>query len=180
MGGCITQDYKDLFTDFINQDTSKDLLKEFVRVLTVCPSGAAPGASSTKPAVERQIAGRWPDAKYYGQDGSVKEGSFSGLFKEIYGTPVTEDLICRWWSDKSECRSPSTVENFRNRGDIVKGNGGEAPVPELNMSAGQIERLYGSWKDKLLTENLSIHIYHPLSPAIVEATKIVKKTAKPK
>lgn len=180
MGGCITQDYKDLFLDFIEGDTSKELLKQFVKVLAVCPTAATRPGAAVKPTVERSVAGRWPDANYYGKDGKVQTGSFSGLFKEIYGTPVTEDLVCRWWGDRSECRSPSTVENFRNRGDIVKGNGEEAPTPVTNMSSGQIERLYSTWKDKLLTEGKQIHIYHPENPAIKEATKIVEKSARKK
>ncbi|HEC60661.1 MAG TPA: hypothetical protein ENI27_00225 [bacterium] len=174
--GCITQDYKTLLVEMIDGDTSRELLKEFVKIFALCPSTAGPG--TVKPTVERSVAGRWPDANYYGKDGKVQTGSFSGLFKEIYGTPVTEDLVCRWWGDRSECRSPSTVENFRNRGDIVKGNGDEAPTPATNMSAGQIERLYSTWKDKLLTEGKKIHIYHPENPAIKEATKIVAKSAK--
>ena len=175
--GCITADYKEFLVQLIEGDTSKDLLTQFVKTFVICPTAVASG---TKPAVERSIAGRWPEAKYYAKDGTVQEGSFSGLFREIYGTSVTEDLVCRWWGDKSECRSPSTVENFRNRGDIVKGNGEQAPSPSVNMSAGQVERLYGDWKDKLLSENRKIHIYHPQNPAILEATKIVEKTAKKK
>ncbi len=172
--GCITPDYKDFLVQLIDGDTSKELLRQFVKTFAICPTTGAPA----KPTVERAIAGRWPEANYYAKDGTVQTGSFSGLFKEIYGTSVTEDLVCRWWGDKSECRSPSTVENFKNRGDIVKGNGELAPSPTTNMSAGQVERLYGEWKDKLLTEGRKIHIYHPENPAILEATKIVEKTAK--
>ncbi len=175
--GCITADNKKFLLQLLDGDTSRDLLKEFVGTFAICPEAVASGTGN-KPHVERSVAGRWPEANYYDKKGKVTSGSFSGLFKDIYGTPVTEDLVCRWWGDRSECRSPSTVENFRNRGDIVKGNGGLAPVPTINMSAGQVERLYGDWKDKLLSEGRKIHIYHPENPAILEATKIVEKTAK--
>ena len=149
MPGCITQDFKDSIIQLIDGEASRALLKEFVNILGICPTAVAAG---TKPHVERQTAGRWPDANYYDKDGTVLTGSFSGLFKDIYGTPVTEDLVCRIWGDRTECRSPSTVENFRNRGDIVKGNGELAPKPVVNMSHGQVERLYGDWKNKLLAE----------------------------
>lgn len=172
---CITKDYKDLLAGLIEKDTRKELMLAMVEVIPVCTQ---PAPAAVKTVVERASAARWPDANYYDKDGSVKTGSFSGLFREIYGVPVTEDLVCRTWGDKQECRSPSTVENFRNRGDIVKGNGEEAPVPASNMSSGQIEKLYGDWKNRLLSANMKINIFHPESPVIKEATKTVEKTAK--
>ena len=175
MESCITKDYKDILIGLIDANTAKEMMRTIVGALPLCAS--VPAAKAT---VERASATRWPDANYYSQDGTVKTGSFSGLFKDVYGQSVTEDLVCRWWGDKQECRSPSTVENFRNRGDIVKGNGEEAPVPKLDMSAGQIKRLYSDWKDRLLTEGKTINIFHPEAPAIKEATKIVAKTARKK
>lgn len=179
MAGCITSDYKDILVGAFKAELEPIIIAGIIQSIPICSGTQVPG----KPAVvksERAMAEPWPEASYYDKDGSVKTGSFSGLFKEIYGTPVTEDLICRWWGDKSECRSPSTVENFRNRGNIVKGNSEPAPVPSADMSAGQVERLYKEWKDHLLKAGLKINIYHPEHPSLKEATKTVEKTAKKK
>lgn len=177
MPGCITSDYKDVLVNLIKAEVGEAVLHTVVESIPLC----SPTQTSGKPVIvkpERAIAEKWPDAEYHAKDGSMKEGSFSGLFKEVYGTPVTEDLICRWWGDKQECRSPSTVENFRNRGDIVKGNGDPAPIPTADMSAGQVERLFKDWKNELLTSGKKIHIYNPEAPEIKEATKAVEKKSK--
>ena len=174
---CITSGVKDILLSMINASLEKTILAGMVQAIPNCPSF---GAEAVKPKPSRLVAEQWPEANYFAKDGTVKTGSFSGLFKEIYGTPVTEDMICRWWGDKSECRSPSTVENFRNRGDIVKGNGEPAPTPSSEMSAGEVERLYKTWKDHLIKDSLSINIYHPEHPAIKEATTTVEKTSKKK
>lgn len=178
--GCITLEYKEILLEAFKVNIEPAIIAGIIQSMPLCSGTQAGGGKPTVVKTERAMAGQWPEANYYDKDGTVKTGSFSGLFKEKYGTPVTEDLICRWWGDKSECRSPSTVENFRNRGDIVKGNGEMAPLPTSDMSAGQVERLYKDWKDHLLKSNMKINIYHPEHPSIKEATKAVEKTSKKK
>lgn len=176
MTGCITSDYKSVVLDLIKAEVAGTILRTVVETIPICSQ--APAGKPVIVKTERAVAEKWPDAEYHGKDGSVKKGSFSGLFREIYGTPVTEDLVCRWWGDKQECRSPSTVENFRNRGDIVKGNGDPAPIPLTDMSAGKVERLFKDWKDELISANKTIHIYNPDAPEIKEAIKAVEKKSK--
>jgi len=167
---CIYKGLADILIMFVRQDQEPEFIEKVINSFPICKEGDGPAKATTRAPAEM-----WPDAVYYDKDGSTKEGSFSGLFKEIYGAAVTEDMICRYWGDKQECRSPSTVENFRNRGDIVKGNGEPAPAATEGMSAGQVERLFKTWKNHLIADNMKIHIYHPDNPDIKKATETVKK-----
>ena len=181
MPGCITSEYKEILVNALKAELEPAIIGGIVSSIPICSEGGGGGGKpEAKPSEPRQAAELWPEATYHQKDGTPVTGSFTGLFKQLYGTPVTQDLVCRWWGDKQECRSPSTVENFRNRGDIVKGNGEMAPSPSFDMSAGQVEKLYKDWKNHLLTDGKKINIYHPENPEIKQATTAIETKAKAK
>jgi len=183
---CITPGIKSTILTLLRNDADIILLTSLIEQIPHCPSGgvASGGVSPEKKA--RQRAELWPEANYYDKDGSVTTGALTALFKEKYGEAVTENDICRWWTtggvagDQVECRSPSTVENFLAKGNIVRGNGEPPPSQDPSMSFSQVEKAYKEWKDYLLKNGLKVHVYHPENPEIIAATKAVEQKATPK
>ena len=177
---CITSGYKNVLLGLLNAETEAAVIAAVLDTFKPCSPAATTGGPTVKIKKDRAAAGLWPNAIYYNKDGTTREGSFSGLYKELYGTPVTsrEAYICRWWGpgDQIECRSPSTVENFRDKGDIVKGDGEDPPPQNPDWDFDQVEAADKAWKASLLERGLKIHIYHPEHPTIKAATEEVKKS----
>jgi len=166
---CISEFYKGQLETLI-QYVTKDVLMEIVQKWPTCEGGIPVSQSGIViQKSERVTAEPWPTATYYGKDGKIMEGSFSGLFKEIFGVPVTQDLVCSRTDRGQKCRALSTVENFRNRGMIIKGNGEDPPVPNGDMSSSQVEKMYKDWKDHLIKKGLKIKVFHPEYPGIKDA-----------
>jgi hypothetical protein len=122
----------------------------------------------------------WQPAIYYGKDGKAIKGSFSGLFEQIVGVPVTTDKVCSLVEGHADCRALSTIENWRNRGFIIKGDGDDPPVPAGKISGESMETLYDKWKKKMCLEDKTINIYHPEFPGIKQATEYAERTITPR
>ena len=182
MAGCITSNWKDIVLGLLKAESSKNLLESVIGSIPLCgeATGQAPAEAGTaKIVVTKSGTKNWPAAEFFNKDGSVEAGSMTGLFAKHYGQTVFEDNICRVYGPThTDCRAQSTVENFMNRGCIVRGNGDPAPVPTSDMSVAQVDRMFSAWKDKLLAEGRKIKIYPPDHPSLKEATKAIEKAAK--
>lgn len=181
---CISREYKDTLKALFAAKVADSILEQVVNTWELCPSGQqviSQAQQSIKAAVEtagkRGVAEPWPEAIYYGKDGKAVTGSFSGLFKDIFGEDVLHDKVCRITeTGKAQCRALSTVENWRNRGMIVKGNGEDPPVPKGDMSSDAIERMYKDWKKHLILTGKKVRIYHPENPDIKKAADKAEET----
>jgi hypothetical protein len=165
MATCITQDVKSMLATLLAKEIPVAVLATVIDAIPSCESmglGKAVAVAQTKRETEN-----WPDAVLHDEKGEEVAGSLSGLFKDTFGVPVTEDLVCRITREgQPDCRAISAVENWQNRGYIVKGDGEASPVVEKGQSTGDIDRMYKNWKSKLLSENKVINIYHPKSPEV--------------
>ncbi|MFY9259567.1 MAG: hypothetical protein WAO71_03560 [Gallionella sp.] len=183
MSDCITEGYVTVINLMLDNKLY-DSLKNLLPVMARC--GKAGGKVTVQEVADevkvKTRAETWPAAIYYDKDGTQIEGSVSGLYKEVFGIPVTEELICRISDgiEKKDCRAKSSIENWLSRGVVVRGNGDSTPNIDPNISASAQERVWADWKTKIKDEGKKIHLYHPDSPMIKQATDIIKKTAKKK
>jgi len=168
MAGCITQDWRDTLVAVLAQNVPSSAVSAIVKAIPVC--GEAAGAAVSRAVHEEKVekaregAKGWGKVIYYNErcQQTLKD-SPSGLFKELFGVEVTEDEVCRLQSGekKEQCRALSVVENFRNRGFFVGGNGEEAPMPRGELSSAAQEREYKQWKDHLIATGKQMRVYHP-------------------
>ncbi len=167
MTGCITSDWRDTLTAVLTQKVLHSAILEVVKVIPICGTGVA-GTSTQKTAEKvekaREGAKGWGKVLYFDEKcrQNLKD-SPSGLFKELFGVEVTEDEVCRIQSgeERKECRALSVVENFRNRGYHIAGDGEEAPMPKGELSSAAQEREYKEWKEHLLKTGKMMRVYHP-------------------
>lgn len=174
---CISADFKTMILGMLDKQMEPTVIHQVVDNLMPTCESLGIGVTKADVAKTRTSPEQWPEATLYEKGGGTKTGTISGLFKETFGIPVTQDVVCaiRSGEEKPECRAISSVENWRDRGYIVKGNGEVAPIPSGDLSAPAQTRILKDWKDKLLQENKKLHIYHPDSPLVKAATEAAKK-----
>lgn len=120
MAGCITSDYKEILTNFVQQEMKHELLAEFIKAIPACEV-VTPEPAVVAEAKKRRIAIPWGiEPEYIDEKGKKTTfSSPSALIKHL-GLPLS-GIQCD--IEGKKCKAMDVMEIMRIHGYAVSGNG---------------------------------------------------------
>jgi hypothetical protein len=129
MKGCITQDYKDIILQMIDQEADKAVVRGFVQYIPLCEAQPGFGVKTEEAArAKRGVPEIWGIEPVY-IDAEGKETTYSSpsaLVKEL-GLKVS-GIQCD--TEGKSCKAMSVVDILRIHGYTVSGDGEPRKVSE--------------------------------------------------
>lgn len=177
--GCITDQWRGILANMIQSDAEKPIILGVLNHIPRCED-SMPMAKTGKPAgeeVKRKQATLWPSPAFYiNEKGEkIEYSSPSAMWKDLTGQGVSAQVCVMKESGEVKCHANSLIDNFAQKGYVIRGNGEPAPVSKDELTDSQNLAESERWKQHLIETGKKFTVFHPNAPELKAAGASAEK-----